>query len=101
MVIYNKPLEYFGVIVNLTNTTFKAYSSTGEILVISPSKQLISSYRFGVFYIVDNKQYLEISKERTTSDLLYAYEQGYCRNSEFLHKFYTINDKIRVYPKGE
>lgn len=102
MAIYNKLREESGVIINLTEKDYKAYSLMGQIVEIVSCKVVaLKPERRGIFYLVTESQLekSEILKKR--SDIIIAKEQGIGRNKTFLHVFYTIDKSTRVYPRGE
>ena len=100
MAIYKTP-DLSGKIINLTRTSYDAYSASGEIVTLHSSNERIKRPRHGTYYVVTKEQVDILRKTRTTRDLLLAVSQGACRDKKVLHKFISVNDSERVYPEGE
>lgn len=100
MVTY-KTHDLSGKIINLTRTSYDAYSNSGEIVTLHSSNERIKRPRHDTYYIVTKEQADIIRKTRTTRDLLFAVSQGTCRDNKVLHKFISVNGSERVYPEGE
>ena len=100
MATYKTP-DLSGKIINLTRTSYDAYSISGKIVTLHSSNERSKRPKHDTYYIVTKEQVDIIRKTRTTRDLLFAVSQGTCRDNKVLHKFISVNDSERVYPEGE
>ena len=55
MAIYKTP-DLSGKIINLTRTSYDAYSASGEIVTLHSSNEKIKRPRWGTYYVVTKEQ---------------------------------------------
>lgn len=100
MALHNKRAEYFGKIINLTDSVVSSYSNEGDIIKLAPSEMLPYVDRT-VYYLIDPNDANKYITEVDFSSLVYAENQGIGRDGIKLNKILRLVDSARVYPVGD